>query len=51
MAAAVVLTVVTGLDYVHRALALRRTSARAMRAAAARRSAGPAGGPRTDAAA
>ena len=50
MAAAVVLTVVTGLDYVHRALALRRTSARAMRAAAARRSTGPAG-PRTDAAA
>ena len=50
MAAAVVLTVVTGLDYVYRALALRRTSARAMRAAAARRSTGPAG-PRTDAAA
>jgi CDP-diacylglycerol---glycerol-3-phosphate 3-phosphatidyltransferase len=50
MAAAVVLTVATGLDYVHRALALRRTSARAMRAAAARRSNGPAG-PRTDAAA
>ena len=50
MAAAVVLTVATGLDYVHRALALRRTSARAMRAAAARRSTGPAG-PRTDAAA
>jgi CDP-diacylglycerol---glycerol-3-phosphate 3-phosphatidyltransferase len=47
MAAAVVLTVATGLDYVHRALALRRTSARAMRAAAARRSTGP----RTDAAA
>src|SRR3712207_407870 len=36
MAAAVALTVVTGLDYVHRALALRRTSIRAMRAAAAR---------------
>ena len=51
MAVAVVLTVVTGLDYVYRALVLRRTSARAMRAAAARRSAGPAGGPRTDAAA
>jgi CDP-diacylglycerol---glycerol-3-phosphate 3-phosphatidyltransferase len=50
MAAAVVLTVATGLDYVHRALALRRTSARAMRAAAARRSTGAAG-PRTDAAA
>src|SRR3712207_9385999 len=29
MAAAVVLTVATGLDYVHRALALRRASARA----------------------
>src|SRR5919107_5455360 len=39
MAAAVVLTVVTGLDYVVRAISLRRTSARAMRAAAARRSA------------
>ncbi|WP_369134780.1 CDP-diacylglycerol--glycerol-3-phosphate 3-phosphatidyltransferase [Modestobacter sp. I12A-02662] len=37
MAAAVVLTVVTGLDYVVRAISLRRTSARAMRAAAARR--------------
>jgi CDP-diacylglycerol---glycerol-3-phosphate 3-phosphatidyltransferase len=37
MAAAVVLTVVTGIDYVYRALALRRTSARAMREAAARR--------------
>jgi CDP-diacylglycerol--glycerol-3-phosphate 3-phosphatidyltransferase len=49
MAAAVVLTVATGLDYVQRALALRRASARATRAAAARRSAGPAG-PRTDAA-
>ncbi len=51
MAAAVVLTVVTGLDYVYRAVTLRRTSVRAMRAAAARRSAGPAGGSRTDAAA
>ena len=51
MAAAVVLTVVTGLDYVVRALTLRRTSARAARAAAARRSAGPTGGSRTDAAA
>ncbi|SNS92337.1 CDP-diacylglycerol--glycerol-3-phosphate 3-phosphatidyltransferase [Geodermatophilus pulveris] len=48
MAAAVVLTVVTGLDYVHRALALRRTSIRAARAAAARRAAG---GPRTEPAA
>lgn len=47
MAAALVLTVLTGLDYVYRALALRRTSARAMRAAAARRAAGP----RSDAAA
>ncbi|WP_299959574.1 CDP-diacylglycerol--glycerol-3-phosphate 3-phosphatidyltransferase [uncultured Modestobacter sp.] len=37
MAAALVLTVVTGLDYVYRALTLRRTSARAMQAAAARR--------------
>jgi CDP-diacylglycerol--glycerol-3-phosphate 3-phosphatidyltransferase len=43
MAAAVVLTLVTGLDYVYRALMLRRTSARAMRAAAARRAAGPTG--------
>jgi CDP-diacylglycerol--glycerol-3-phosphate 3-phosphatidyltransferase len=39
MALAVVLTVVTGFDYVYRALRLRRTSARAMRAAAARRAA------------
>ena len=53
MAAALVLTVVTGLDYVYRALTLRQTSARAMRAAAARRAAGPseAGGARTDTAA
>ncbi|RBY80655.1 CDP-diacylglycerol--glycerol-3-phosphate 3-phosphatidyltransferase [Geodermatophilus sp. TF02-6] len=51
MAAALVLTVATGVDYVYRALVLRRTSARAMRAAAARRAAGPSGGPRTDAAA
>jgi CDP-diacylglycerol--glycerol-3-phosphate 3-phosphatidyltransferase len=54
MAAAVVLTVVTGIDYVYRALTLRRTSARAMRAAAARRAAdGDAapGGARTDTAA
>ena len=47
MAAAVVLTVATGIDYVYRALALRRTSARAMREAAARRAARavPAPGP------
>ena len=53
MAAAVVLTVVTGLDYVYRALTLRQTSARAMKAAAARRAAGPSGssGARTDTAA
>jgi CDP-diacylglycerol--glycerol-3-phosphate 3-phosphatidyltransferase len=51
MAAALALTIVTGLDYVYRALALRRTSARAMRAAAARRAAGPAGDSRRDAAA
>ena len=50
MAAALVLTLVTGLDYVYRALTLRRTSGRAMRAAAARRAAGPAGS-RTDTAA
>ncbi|MGY1696736.1 MULTISPECIES: CDP-diacylglycerol--glycerol-3-phosphate 3-phosphatidyltransferase [unclassified Geodermatophilus] len=50
MAAALVLTLATGLDYVWRALALRRTSARAARAAAARRAAGPAGS-RTDTAA
>jgi CDP-diacylglycerol--glycerol-3-phosphate 3-phosphatidyltransferase len=43
MAAAVLLTLVTGIDYVYRALALRRTSARAMRAAAARRADGPTG--------
>ncbi|GAA3185434.1 hypothetical protein GCM10010531_44560 [Blastococcus jejuensis] len=53
MAFAVLLTVVTGLDYVYRALSLRRTSARAMRAAAARRAAGPTGtsGTRRDTAA
>jgi CDP-diacylglycerol---glycerol-3-phosphate 3-phosphatidyltransferase len=53
MAVAVVLTVVTGVDYVYRALTLRRTSARAMKAAAARRATGPsgAGGTRTDTAA
>jgi CDP-diacylglycerol---glycerol-3-phosphate 3-phosphatidyltransferase len=43
MATAVLLTLVTGIDYVYRALALRRTSARAMRAAAARRADGPTG--------
>ncbi len=43
MGAALLLTVVTGVDYVVRALRLRRTSARAMRAAAARRAAGRAG--------
>jgi CDP-diacylglycerol--glycerol-3-phosphate 3-phosphatidyltransferase len=53
MAVALVLTVVTGIDYVYRALTLRRTSARAMRAAAARRAEkGPsAGGTWTDTAA
>jgi CDP-diacylglycerol--glycerol-3-phosphate 3-phosphatidyltransferase len=53
MAVAVLLTVLTGLDYVYRALSLRRTSARAMRAAAARRAAGPTGasGARSDSAA
>jgi CDP-diacylglycerol--glycerol-3-phosphate 3-phosphatidyltransferase len=45
MAAALVLTVVTGIDYVYRALTLRRTSARAMAAAAERRAAGAAGDP------
>ncbi|MGY1743191.1 MULTISPECIES: CDP-diacylglycerol--glycerol-3-phosphate 3-phosphatidyltransferase [unclassified Blastococcus] len=52
MAAALVLTLVTGFDYVVRALTLRRTSARAMRAAAERRAAA-AGEPgeRTDTAA
>jgi CDP-diacylglycerol--glycerol-3-phosphate 3-phosphatidyltransferase len=40
MGAALVLTVLTGVDYVYRALTLRRTSARAMAAAAARRAAG-----------
>jgi CDP-diacylglycerol--glycerol-3-phosphate 3-phosphatidyltransferase len=53
MAFALLLTVITGIDYVYRALTLRRTSARAMRAAAARRAAGPtgAGEARTDTAA
>ncbi|HLM07152.1 MAG TPA: CDP-diacylglycerol--glycerol-3-phosphate 3-phosphatidyltransferase [Blastococcus sp.] len=53
MGLAVVLTVLTGVDYVYRALTLRQTSARAMKAAAARRAAGPTGtsGARTDTAA
>src|SRR3954467_2939517 len=53
MAVAVALTVLSGLDYVYRALTLRRTRARAMRAAAERRAAGPTGasGARTDTAA
>ena len=53
MAAALILTVLTGMDYVYRALTLRRTSARAMQAAAARRASGPTGasGARTDTAA
>ena len=53
MAAAVGLTVLTGLDYVYRALTLRQTSARAMKAAAARRAAGSSGssGARPDTAA
>jgi CDP-diacylglycerol---glycerol-3-phosphate 3-phosphatidyltransferase len=53
MGAALVLTVLTGIDYVYRALTLRQTSARAMRAAAARRAAGQTGtsGARTDTAA
>ncbi|WP_448627433.1 CDP-diacylglycerol--glycerol-3-phosphate 3-phosphatidyltransferase [Geodermatophilus sp. URMC 64] len=44
MGVALVLTVITGLDYVYRALMLRRTSARAMARAAARREAGTTGG-------
>jgi CDP-diacylglycerol---glycerol-3-phosphate 3-phosphatidyltransferase len=55
MGVALLLTVVTGVDYVYRALTLRRTSARAMRAAAARRAAAggdtATGGARTDTAA
>ena len=51
MAAAVLLTVLSGLDYVYRAVTLRQTSVRAMRAAAARRAAGPGTGSRTDTAA
>jgi CDP-diacylglycerol---glycerol-3-phosphate 3-phosphatidyltransferase len=50
MGVALLLTLATGVDYVYRALTLRRTSARAMAAAAARRAAGPAGS-RTDTAA
>ena len=50
MAAAFLLTMATGLDYVWRALTLRRTGARAVRAATARRAAGSAGS-RTDTAA
>jgi CDP-diacylglycerol--glycerol-3-phosphate 3-phosphatidyltransferase len=50
MAAALALTVLTGLDYVYRALTLRQSGARAMRAAAARRATGSSGasGARTD---
>jgi CDP-diacylglycerol---glycerol-3-phosphate 3-phosphatidyltransferase len=44
MGAALLLTVITGVDYVYRALTLRRTSARAMAAADARRRAAEAGG-------
>jgi CDP-diacylglycerol--glycerol-3-phosphate 3-phosphatidyltransferase len=52
MAVAVVLTVLSGVDYVYRALTLRQTSARAMQAAAARRAAGASGSDaRTDTAA
>jgi CDP-diacylglycerol--glycerol-3-phosphate 3-phosphatidyltransferase len=53
MAAALALTLITGVDYVYRALTLRRTSARAMAAATARRAAGSSGasGARTDTAA
>jgi CDP-diacylglycerol--glycerol-3-phosphate 3-phosphatidyltransferase len=52
MGFALVLTLLTGIDYVYRALTLRRTSARAMAAAAARRAAsGPSGGSRSDTAA
>lgn len=46
MAVALLLTLATGLDYVYRALQLRRTSARAVAGGA-----GAAGGPRTDTAA
>ena len=44
MGAALLLTVLTGIDYVYRALTLRRTSMRAMEVAAARRAAGGTGG-------
>ncbi|MPQ96345.1 CDP-diacylglycerol--glycerol-3-phosphate 3-phosphatidyltransferase [Modestobacter sp. I12A-02628] len=50
MAVALVLTLATGVDYVYRALTLRRTSARAMQAATERRATGQAGS-RTDTAA
>ncbi|MGY1603829.1 CDP-diacylglycerol--glycerol-3-phosphate 3-phosphatidyltransferase [Geodermatophilus sp. SYSU D00815] len=51
MGIALLLTVVTGLDYVYRALTLRRTSARALAAAAERRAAKGTSGPVTDSAA
>jgi CDP-diacylglycerol---glycerol-3-phosphate 3-phosphatidyltransferase len=51
MGAALLLTIITGLDYVYRALTLRRTSARAMAAAAARRAASSGGSSVTDTAA
>jgi CDP-diacylglycerol--glycerol-3-phosphate 3-phosphatidyltransferase len=51
MGVALVLTLVTGVDYVYRALTLRRTSARAMAAAAARRAAPGTPEPRRDTAA
>ena len=53
MAVAVVLTVVTGLDYVYRALALRRSGHRAVRTAGATGGTGTSGtsGARTDTAA
>jgi CDP-diacylglycerol--glycerol-3-phosphate 3-phosphatidyltransferase len=53
MALALVLTIATGVDYVYRALTLRRTSARATAAAAARRAGEQSGtsGTRTDTAA
>src|ERR671929_1128707 len=48
MGIALVLTLATGIDYVYRAITLRRTSARAMAAAAARRAAGSGGSSVTD---
>jgi CDP-diacylglycerol--glycerol-3-phosphate 3-phosphatidyltransferase len=53
MAVALVLTLLTGIDYVYRALSLRRRSQLAMRAAAARRATGGTGstGPVADTAA